>query len=166
MGVCDQAADLIRVYMIKLPTRYGRMWSVCALIWAYVICLRPYISVCDLFAPLYGRMWSVCALIWAYVICLCPYMGVCDLFVPLYGRMWSVCALIWAYVICLCPFSHLFKKSLNTQFIRDMRHLLWIFDENPKYEKIIWRQRGSRLISLSKALGKTIVWSFAMTVAR
>ena len=155
MGVCDQAADLIWVYVIKLLTWYGRMWSSCWLDMGVCDQAADLIRVYMIKLPTrYGRMWSVCALIWAYVICLRPYMGVCALFAPLYGRMWSVCALL-----AICSKSH----SIRNLFVR---HLLWIFDENPKYEKIIWRQRGSRLISLSKALGKTIVWSFAMTVAR
>jgi len=54
-------------------------------------------------------------------------------------------------------FPDLFKDSLNVQCIHDIGHLLWIFDENTKYEKIIWRQHGHRLISLSKAPVTTMV---------
>ena len=51
---------------------------------------------------------------------LTHYIGLYDL-----NRKWS----------CFCCFSNLFEKSLNVQCIHDINHLLWIFDENTKYEK-------------------------------
>jgi len=55
---------------------------------------------------------------------------------------------------CFCRFSNLLENPLNEWCIRDISHLLWIFDENTKYEKIIWSQHGHWLISLSKASAK------------
>jgi len=73
---------------------------------------------------------------------LTHYLGLNDL-----NRKWS----------CFCCFGNLFENSLNVQCIHDISHILWIFDESIKYEKIIWRYCGCGLISLSKALGITIV---------
>ena len=73
---------------------------------------------------------------------LTHYIGFCDL-----NRKWSY----------FCCFSNFFKISLNVQCIHDIIHLLWIFDENTKYEKITRSQHGHRLISLSKPPGITIV---------
>jgi len=70
-------------------------------------------------------------------------------YIGLFGlnRKWS----------CFCCFSNLFESSLNLQYIYDISHLLWICNENTKYEKIIWRQHGRRLISFSKGPGIMII---------
>jgi len=71
----------------------------------------------------------------------------CDL-----SRKWS----------CFCCFRNLSENSLNIQYIYDLSHLLWIFDENTKYEKIIWSQHCRRLISLMDVfskLSKNDFWS-------
>jgi len=49
---------------------------------------------------------------------------------------------------CFCCFSNLFENSLNVQCIHDIRHLLLIFDEKTKYEKIFLRQHRRQLVSL------------------
>jgi len=93
----------------------------------------------------------------------CPYLNTDSVVKPLtyyiglydLNRKWS----------CFCCFSNLLKNSLNAQCIHDLSHLLWIFDENTKYEEIIWSQHGCWLISLSKAPVITIVRPLSRTIA-
>ena len=49
------------------------------------------------------------------------------------------------------------NNSLNAQRIHGTSLPLWIFDENTKYETVIWRQHGRRVISSRKAPVTTIV---------
>jgi len=51
---------------------------------------------------------------------LTHYIGLYDL-----SRKWS----------SFCYFRNLFENSLNVQRFHDISHILWIFDENTKYEK-------------------------------
>ena len=82
---------------------------------------------------------------------LTHYMGLYDL-----NRKWSFCC-----------FSNLFENSLNVQCIHDISYLLWKFWWEYKIRKNYWSQHGRRLISLSKALGITIIdrWPLAGAIA-
>jgi len=66
---------------------------------------------------------------------LTHYIGLYDL-----NRKWSCCV-----VLAMCS-----KNSLNVRCIHNISHLLLIFDEDAKYEKIILSQHGRRLVTLSK----------------
>jgi len=64
---------------------------------------------------------------------------------------------------CFCCFSNCFGNALNVRYIHNISHLLCIFDDNTKYQKIGVNMAAK--ISLSKAPGITIVWPLARTIA-